>query len=239
MPKVRESKMERLTWPELDSFLKSVNNPGIIIPIGPVEEHGPWLPVSTDIVSATRVAEIVAEKTENVLVFPAIPLMCCGISRDTSGTYPVQPGTLKLIALDLLRHFCLKGFKRVVFFSGHGGYSTVVIEEAISVVKGESSSGELLAYAHNFNTVADELQFALVDNDTQDVHAGGIETSRVMVLAPEILRSGPYRADYHDRSGDKLILSKSGISGDPARASRENGLQIIDATVSRLLEYFV
>ena len=51
-------RMDHMTWPE---FKEAKTRP-VIVPIGSTEQHGQHLPIGTDAVLATRVAEDLAEQ---------------------------------------------------------------------------------------------------------------------------------------------------------------------------------
>jgi creatinine amidohydrolase len=219
-----------MTWPDVDRYLKEhPRDASVVIPIGPVEEHGPHMTLHADIVTAERVAGMVAAQ-HHTLVFPAIPLMVCGISKPVNGTYAIKPDTLRAVARDLVEELVRKGFKRILFFTGHGGYSMKLVREAIAEVQ-----KDLLTHfrgdIRNFEE-ASRVQEEIVKTPG-DMHAGEAETSRLMHLAPEHLRVPFPPADFH-KDG---VLSASGICGNPQLASCEKGEMIAKDTVNHLLEW--
>lgn len=86
------------TWNQLDDYLKTSKKPTGIFVLSPIEEHASHIPCGTDYLIAEAITKEIALKLDDCVVFPTIPLMCCGISRDTTGTYPVSGETLKAIA---------------------------------------------------------------------------------------------------------------------------------------------
>lgn len=92
-----------------------------IIPIGCVEKHGLHLPLGTDIIQASHCAYI-ASKMETICVFPDF------IFGDVPGNWNSPPGTITLpmqTQLLLLEQLCEQiarnGFKKIIFYNGHGG----------------------------------------------------------------------------------------------------------------------
>ena len=61
----------------------------LLIPLGATEQHGPHLPLDTDTVIASGVAEAVAGGRHDVVVAPALPY-------GSSGEHSGFPGTLSL-----------------------------------------------------------------------------------------------------------------------------------------------
>lgn len=57
-------RMDHMTWPEF----KEVKTHPVIVPIGSTEQHGQHLPIGTDAVLATRVAEDLAERIDGTVL---------------------------------------------------------------------------------------------------------------------------------------------------------------------------
>ena len=227
---MKSAKKKYLTWPDIDRYLKKhPEDAGIIIPIGPVEEHGPHLPVTSDIITAEAMANLAVEGT-HYLVFPSIPLMVCGISKEVSGTYSIEPETLHLITRDLVNQLAKKGFRKILFFTGHGGYSMIVVRKAIAEVHEMLPGVRFKADVMNFEEACPH-QAQIVGVDDRDLHAAGTEVPRVQFLCHNSVKFPLPTADYHgkDENG-KLVLSKSGICGDPQKATWEKGRIICEYT---------
>ena len=87
-------KFEELSWKQIDQLDK--NKTVFFLPISPMEEHGPHLPVGTDYLTA-RDATTEAIKTLNVkrpeltyVLLPAIPLGYCEFNTDFPGSMSVS-----------------------------------------------------------------------------------------------------------------------------------------------------
>lgn len=228
---MRRVELGKLNWLEIAEYLATSTKPTVFIPISPVEEHGPHLPVGLDYILTERIATEVALRSHG-LVFPTIPLMCCGISADTTGTYPITSDTLRLIARDLTRDFVLKGFKRVIFLSAHGGYSVDRIREGIE----DAGDGDFVAEILNFAAIIEfPPGFVLGRNDK---HAGDVETSAAMAVCPEFVSEVLPPADYHKMTnGIPVQLSASGICGDPQKATLARGSVIVWSAVESVIAW--
>ncbi|MHA1578683.1 MAG: creatininase family protein [Candidatus Freyarchaeota archaeon] len=70
--------LKNLIWKELDSLDREKTV--ILVPIAPMEEHGPHLPIGTDFSVCRFLARRIGEKIKdelkdyNVLIHPAIPV---------------------------------------------------------------------------------------------------------------------------------------------------------------------
>jgi creatinine amidohydrolase len=225
--------MQNATWPEIDEYLKTSSRPTTLIPLSPVEEHGPHLPISTDFLITEAVTKIAAEQYDDCVIFPTIPLMCCGISEPTTGTYPITGETIRSIALDLVIACHKKGFTRILFLSCHGGFSKERILEAIDISKstGIDIIADILCFPDVFRP-----EPGLVET-RYDLHAGEIETSVMMIIHPELVRYQP-PADFHEFvEGRPTKLSRSGICGNPRKATAEKGRRIIEIAVEGIIDW--
>ena len=82
-------RMDHMTWPE---FKEAKTRP-VIVPIGSTEQHGQHLPIGTDAVLATRVAEDLAERIDGTV----LPTLSYGYkSKPLSGGGPLFPGTIDM-----------------------------------------------------------------------------------------------------------------------------------------------
>ena len=76
------------SWPQISDYVKG--NALIILPVGQVEEHGPHLPLSTDIVIAEGVA--LARKIRKEPRLKELPvLIITGIREQIAFLFPGQP----------------------------------------------------------------------------------------------------------------------------------------------------
>ena len=82
-------RMDHMTWPE---FKEAKARP-VIVPIGSTEQHGQHLPIGTDAVLATCVAEDLAERIDGTV----LPALSYGYkSKPLSGGGPLFPGTIDM-----------------------------------------------------------------------------------------------------------------------------------------------
>ena len=91
----------------------------VIIPIGLVEAHGPHLSTGLDVDTAEYFSRIVAVNTGAILA----PIICYGFAdemREYPGTVGVSAEVLSLMVRDISNMFCYHGFKKQIYFSGHG-----------------------------------------------------------------------------------------------------------------------
>ena len=116
-------KLDRITWMELDRLDRARTL--ILIPISPLEEHGPHLPIGTDVMAAVDIAEQTAEQLADqapehaVVLSPAVPLGCAAITADFPGTLSLRGTTLKNVVVDICQAWVRHGFQYLLLCNHH------------------------------------------------------------------------------------------------------------------------
>src|SRR5436305_1854151 len=96
----------------------------LIQPVGAVEQHGPHLPLSTDLLIATEIAEQVVAARGDELDLWLLPPLAYTKSNEhawSAGTIWLRPQTLLAVLDDLGRCLATLPTKRLAFLNGHGG----------------------------------------------------------------------------------------------------------------------
>lgn len=95
----------------------------VILPTGATEQHGPHLPMGTDAMLATAIAEAVAHEI-GALVAPALPFGYksqpkMGGGNHFCGTTSLDADTLAQVLRDVLKELARHGVRRLVLINGH------------------------------------------------------------------------------------------------------------------------
>ncbi|QWF20528.1 creatininase family protein [Nocardioides sp. LMS-CY] len=101
----------------------------LVLPVGAIEQHGPHLPVWTDALIATHVAERAAaalDGTPDVLVAPTFSFGSSDHHLPFGGTLSMRTRTLMDALTDLGRSAVDSGFRRLYLLNGHGGNDEIV-----------------------------------------------------------------------------------------------------------------
>ncbi len=106
------------TWQEVEIYLQK--SPGIIVPIGSTEQHGPTGLIGTDAICAEAIASGVGEATQ-AMVAPTINVGMALHHTAFPGTISLQPTTLIQLIQDYLTCLAKAGFTHFFFINGHGG----------------------------------------------------------------------------------------------------------------------
>ncbi len=227
--------LENMTMTEFKKYLKKTKT--IIFPFGTVEEHGDHLPLNTDTLIVYEVLKRVVKK-KKVFLAPPIYYGVCTSTTQHPGTIGITPETLRRITLDVVRDAYKKGLRNFFLITGHGGglHSSALREAAEILI--EERMGIKMAVICPYEVFHKELSgLAETPNDS---HAGEIETSLVLALAPELVK-GRSKEDYPKLPKpfvvrDKLKYWRSGVWGNPAKASREKGDKAIKLIVDRIVD---
>ena len=88
--------------------------------MGATEQHGPHLPLDTDTLLATAVAEAIVARTPGTLVGPVIGLGCSSHHLAFPGTVSLSVPAFVATVVDVCRSLAAAGFT-VVLLNSHGG----------------------------------------------------------------------------------------------------------------------
>ena len=211
----------RLTSPDA-----AVGGWTLLVPFGSVEQHGPHLPLDTDLRIAVAVAEAAALRRPATLAAPGVPFGSAGEHAGFAGTLSIGQDALEFLIIELVRSLGPE-FERVVLVNGHGG-NVEALQRAVRRLEAEGRPTLLWS--------------AGVPGG--DAHAGRTETSLMLALAGDCVRLESAEAGATEtlqqllpalRRGGVQAVSPNGVLGDPAGASREEGVRIFDSLVESLL----
>ncbi|MFI1927924.1 mycofactocin biosynthesis peptidyl-dipeptidase MftE [Streptomyces sp. NPDC020377] len=200
----------------------------VLVPVGSTEQHGPHLPLDTDTVIAHAVARrsadaLATEPCGPLTVAPPLAYGASGEHADFPGTVSIGHEALRAVVVELVRSLSLWA-GRVVFVNGHGG-NTATLDSAL---------GQMRAESH-------DVAWTGCGVPGGDAHAGRTETSLMLHLAPERVRfdaavtgdTRPLAVLLPDLMARGVrAVSPSGVIGDPAGASAEEGRRAMDTLVS-------
>src|SRR6478672_2463102 len=154
-------------WPEIDARAGAST---LVVPLGSTEQHGPHLPLSTDTDVAVALAERLAEARSEMIVAPALSYGSSGEHAGFAGTLSIGQEALELVVIELVRS--ADAFAGVVLVSGHGGNAAPL---GRAVAKLQAESRRVMAWSPR----SGGLPVAIAD-----AHAGRLETSLLLALAP-------------------------------------------------------
>lgn len=221
--------LDELTWTDLDG-----RAPTLVVPVGSVEQHGPHLPLDTDVRVATAVATGVHDHDPSQVLAPALSYGAAGEHEGFPGTVSLGHEALRAVLVEYGRSAC-RWASRLLLVNGHGGNVTTLVE-AVTLLRYE---GRDAAWIPCVPRPADAAGVPL------DAHAGRVETSLMLALAPHLVctdaaapgATGPLRDLLEPmRAGGVAAVSPNGVLGDPAGASAEEGRRLFGGMVAATLD---
>ncbi|MFQ5441267.1 MAG: creatininase family protein [Thermodesulfobacteriota bacterium] len=225
--------LEEMTMKEFKRGMRKTRT--LAVPYGTVEAHGEHLPLNTDTLVIREVLKKVSEETPLFVAPPVYYGVCTSTGRHP-GTIGVTPATLRMLTKDIVRDASGKGFKRFILISGHGGSLHVsAMKEAAEALTVELK-GAVIAALSIYEVLGPEAN--LIAETENDSHAGEMETSAVLYLAPELVK-GRSKEEYPGLpkpivARDKMKYWPGAVWGDPSKATAEKGLRLFDLMVRKV-----
>lgn len=116
---MRSLNLAELTWPDVEAYLSGCQT--VIIPLGAVEQHGPAMPLGTDVMIAQSLAHETA-KTMGRLVAPALsPGISLIPHMNFKGTISFSTATFTSMIIEFITSLHRHGFRNFLLINGHGG----------------------------------------------------------------------------------------------------------------------
>lgn len=124
-------KLANISTADVATWLETRDD--IIIPIGATEQHSPYALIGTDHITATIIAQQLADRV-NGLVAPALSYGMSNHHLAFPGTVSLRSATLIMMISDVVGSLARHGFRRFYFVNGHGG-NMAPVSAAISDVQ--------------------------------------------------------------------------------------------------------
>ena len=116
------NELEWLTWREVEEYLK--HDRRIAFVLGATEQHG-YLSIGNDTLNALDLARQ-ATKAEGVLLAPPLSYGVSMILSAFPGTLYLTTETFTHVIRDLVHSAYRNGFRRILFFNGHGPHTVII-----------------------------------------------------------------------------------------------------------------
>lgn len=211
-----------------------------VLPIGSFEQHGPHLPLATDSIVATAIADAVAARY-NVLLLPPVTVSCSHEHAGWAGTVSISHHTLSAIIEDIHTSLASSGITALVLVNGHGGnyvLSNIVQTANASIPRSMS----LFPTRTDWDTA--RVAADLDTNAHHDMHAGELEVSILLHVQPQLVRPGYPDGDHAADERPMLLVdgmrgyTETGVIGKPSAASAGKGQQLLDSLAATFQQHF-
>lgn len=219
-----------------------------VLPWGATEAHNYHLPYGTDNLLAGEVSIAAASKAwsqgAKPIVLPTVPFGVNTGQLDISLCLNMNPSTQYAVLKDIVQVLSMQNIQKLVIVNAHGGNHFKQMIRELSVIY-----PNVFVCALNWWQVGNPDEFF----DEPGDHAGELETSAVMHLAPQLvlpldeagngaeqkfnikaLREGWVTAQRKWAS----VTKDTGV-GNPQKASAEKGKAYYEATSNAIADFFV
>lgn len=234
-----------LTFPDIS---KRLNARSILcLPIGSIEQHGPHLPLNTDVVLAEEFTRRIIARWGETYDLWQLPTLAVSLAREhqwAPGTLSLSIETMKSLLCELGREITRSlPVRNLAVINGHGGNRGIL----------EALAQDLRADFGLNVCVLHPAAWAEVDPTTAvpEIHAGKNETSMMLAIAPHLVRREHIAQVNTSSTGDAVrttILDQAvtwpwttrdqqiadmGVIGNPKAASAEFGEHLLNQVVEK------
>ena len=218
-----------------------------VLPWGATEAHNLHLPYGTDTIQCDHVAAEAARLAwqggARVVVLPTVPFGVQTGQLDIPLCLNLNPSTQLALLGDLARTLDGQGIRKLVVLNGHGG------NDFRQMIRELQPTLDLFLCSVNWYTCVDPRPFFAEPGD----HAGELETSVMMHLAPELVLPLEEAGDGH-AARPRIAALREGWAwaprrwsqvtrdtgvGDPAASSAQKGSRYAEAVTQRIASFLV
>lgn len=224
-----------------------------VLPLGATEQHGPHLPLRVDTALVDGiVAAALAHLADEV---PALflPTLAVGYSPEHAafaGTLTLKPETTLRLWTDIAESVVASGVRKLILFNAHGGHTGLMdvvardLRARLGVLVYSVSWFSLPLHSPGGEDVGARFGH---DEHRFGIHAGDMETSMMLALAPQQVHM-QFAQDFHSSSRERAqtfpILGNgksaklawqmqdyhpAGAAGNAAAATADKGQALVDA----------
>ena len=228
-------KLAQLNWPDME---KVARDTVVVFPIGAFEQHGPHLPFITDTAEVTAIVERLDEEIpDQVLCLPTQWLGYSPHHMKFKGTITARSETHINMIVDTVASMASADFAHVLIVNGHGGN---IANMNVALQRLLEQCPETRIYGTSWFTY-DEVGAIREAGPHGWGHAGELETSVMMALHPELVKTDRRQRDGKPIGGalaGQVVRyrwvqesTERGVYGDPTFGTAEKGERFLAAAV--------
>jgi len=244
-------KLEELTWKKIDELDR--NKTIFFLPISPLEEHGPHLPVGTDLLTIKEVVneaiKILNKKNPELtyVIYPKIPIGFCKFNADFPGSISVSGKTVRDVVYSIGSSLGNHGFKYMIICTFHLAVAHLRgIYSAMNKLKSKYGFSICEPWGpYYYNKEVEKREPKLGFDTTKEVHGGFRETSLMKYQYPYLVDESYknlqsiYRDVFTPKALGKTFKElgiKDGYIGSPARADADYGRWFFNEIVNTFVD---
>jgi len=229
-----------VAWPEVMHRLK--DSAIAVLPIGAgAKEHGQHLPMSADHLQARWLADQLTQMAD-VVVWPVVTYGYYPAFSDYPGSVTLTADTFDRLISEILASILGSGAHRVLLLNT--GISTI---EPLTQICARPAHRERVRLANVYEGEQYRATASRVRQEARGGHAGELETSILLAIAPESVHLYKAEAWESERMGPGPLrrldkhhanYSPTGVFGNPTLATRATGELLLQAMLQDLALIF-
>ncbi len=199
-----------------------------VLPVGSFEQHADILPLATDTIVASLIAQRIAADYD-LFLLPPVTIGCSHEHAAFPGTVSISASTLSAIVGDVRDSLQAQGVQTLVLVNGHGGnyvLSNVVLQANVT-----SRRMTLFPVREDWDRAREDAGCAA--STSQDMHAGELEVSLLLHASPGLVRSAYKDRDHLASPRPHLLVTgmagytETGVIGLPSHGTASKGKAIL------------
>ncbi|MEM0908756.1 MAG: creatininase family protein [Pseudomonadota bacterium] len=246
--------LPRPYWADMTALDFSTDTDGwiAVIPTSSVEQHGPHLPLGTDMMIAQGVVDTTVARLPADLPATFLPVQPIGKANEHisyRGTLSMTWETTAKAWIELGTSIARSGVRRVVFANFHGGNTAL-----IDVITRELRVRFDMLAVHTMWAWFDDADLLDDDERLYGIHGGTMETALIRHFHPNLVRE-EHVANFESTQATLLKerthlkahghhafawkagdLNPNGVVGDATKATAEMGKKAAEHYADRLIE---
>ncbi|MBD3211986.1 MAG: creatininase family protein [Candidatus Lokiarchaeota archaeon] len=226
-------RIDEMTWVDVKEKIEN-GYTTVIFGVGSTEQHGPSLPEQTDAKQADEFANIIALELGKTLQAPTINVGFSKYHMHFPGTITLRKETLSALIEDYINSLASHGFENIIIFISHGGNEEPV-QKVLPGLQEKYPDKKIFYYYTQEILPAMREMGQKYDLSFGEIgsHAGDMEASVMLHLAPELVRKERLAKGYVKmitprirkkyRANGFQTITENGVVGDQTRATAEKG----------------
>ena len=239
--------LKEMSWQDVGRLDREASI--VMVACGPIEQHGPQMPLGTDLYIAEyvmhRCAEHLTDHDHPVVVAPTVPYVNALFSLPYPGSVSIRRKIVEEYIFDLLASFAADGFRHLVLTSQHVDPPWVRTAQNVCERVNEEHGARAI---HGFERLVVDLledpsRLDSSELDSQgEAHAGVYETAPMLYIQERLVKKQlleelpPQRiafSHFGEAESFRELGDGLGYTGDLSQANKEIGERIIEHYAER------
>jgi creatinine amidohydrolase len=241
---------EEFTWPEIRDAV--ADQRVVVLPVGTIEQHGPHLPLITDVLTSSEISRRAVEAIRSeAILMPPVHYAFNEHHLDFPGTISVRGSTFIEYVTDIGRSVAHHGFRKILFVNGHGSNVPFLDIAARNIT---IQTPAICAMVSWWSLIPKPLFAELRESEYPGGMAHGceLETSVLLHLRGDLVQMHKAERDIPEQRSEFFYwdlekpspvffqeffsrYSRTGTCGDPLKATETKGRRFVDGVVQELV----